>query len=85
MKNLNLQHPIMQSFGVNYMPEPIIDEASSTVTYYGYAPMGTDESEAGWMIMRKTKTGNVTKCEYAGGRMDYEFKWSDRTNYSYAR
>lgn len=85
MKSQNVNHPIIQTLGINHLPEPIVDEVSASEIYYGYAPMGTDEDETGWLIMRKKKTGTVTKCEYAGGRMSYEFKWTERTKYIYSR
>lgn len=77
--------PVVKMFGVNELPEPFIDESTASDTYYGWAPIGTDESEEGWRIMKKTKTGNVTKCLYANGSMNFEFAWSKRTSYSYSR
>lgn len=77
--------PAVQTLGVNIIPEPFIDEADENTTYYGYAPMGTDENAEGWMIVKKVKSGTVTKALYAQGKMDYVSAWSNRTSYNYSR
>lgn len=83
MKDVKVNAPVVQTFA-EHLPQPFIDE-SENGTYYGWAPIGTDESEAGWRIMFEKKDGNVTKRLYAQGSMAFEFKWSERTNYSYSR
>lgn len=77
--------PLVKGFGLNELPEPFVDEASASVTYYGYAPLGTAEDEEGWVIVKKEKTGNVTKALYANGSMKFECAWSKRTSYNYSR
>ena len=43
------------------------------------------EDEEGWVIVKKEKTGNVTKVLYANGSMKFECAWSQRTSYNYSR
>lgn len=76
--------PVVRTFN-EYMPEPYIDEASDSTRYYGWAPMGTPENAEGWRIMKETKSGTVTKREYAQGTMDFVSAWSKRTSYKYSR
>ena len=83
MKEVKKGAPIVRTFH-EYLPEPFMDEAGD-VTYYGWAPMGTDEDENGWRIMRESKEGTVTKREYAQGTMDFTSAWSERANYTYSR
>jgi hypothetical protein len=72
------------------LPEPMIDEASATVTYRGFAPLGTGFTEKKWKIMRITKTNAVAPygvilTEYAEGDMNYNNAWSARASLYYAR
>lgn len=76
--------PIVQLLS-DSMPKPIIDKVSETVTYEGYAPLGTNEEAEGWMITRTTIDGTVTKTEYAQGTMEYLSAWADRADYDYSR
>lgn len=76
--------PIVRTFS-EYLPEPFIDEVSANEKYYGWAPMGTAETDNGWRIMKETKSGTVTKREYAQGTMDFISAWSERTTYNYSR
>lgn len=84
MNSKKTDAPVVRTFS-EYLPEPYIDEVSDSVKYYGWAPMGTSEDEDGWRIMRETKEGTVTKCEYAQGTMDFVSAWSKRTSYVYSR
>lgn len=84
MKSVKTDAPIVRTFS-EYLPEPFVDEASEDTKYYGWAPMGTGENEPGWRIMRETKSGNITKREYAQGTMEFVSAWSERTNYDYSR
>lgn len=83
-KSVKTGAPVMRTF-YEYLPEPFIDEASEGVKYVGWAPIGTEEDEEGWRIMRETKTGTVTKREYAQGTMGFTSAWSERLNYRYSR
>ncbi len=84
MNGKKIDAPAVRNFGVNLMPDPLIDEQQSA-TYYGYAPLGTGESEKGWLIKKVTKSGTVTKTEYANGVLDFVSAWSERTSLPYSR
>jgi hypothetical protein len=66
-------------------PDPIIDQASASVRYVGYAPLGTPQTSANWMIKRVTTTGTVTITEYANGEMTFRTAWSARATAQYSR
>jgi len=61
-----------------------IDEASSTVTYVGYADVGVASSDAWWMIKRLTSTTTTLKVEYALGNAYFNKIWDSRAGYSYS-
>ncbi len=61
-----------------------VDEASSTVTYFGFAAVGSSESSSVWKIKRLTVSGSITKLEYADGNIDYDNQWSNRAALSYS-
>ena len=84
MKTVKTDAPIVRTFN-EYLPEPFIDEVSVDEKYYGWAPMGTAETDNGWRIMKETKSGTVIKREYAQGTMDFISAWSERTTYNYSR
>jgi hypothetical protein len=84
METKKVTAPIVRTFS-EYLPEPFEDQASDSVKYVGWAPMGVDKNSVGWRIMRETKTGNVIEREYAGGTMDFNFVWEDRASYDYSR
>lgn len=87
MKDSKINAPVVQTLS-EYMPAPLVDETTESgddVKYYGYAPLGTEESEEGWRIAKVVTEGTVTKTLYAQGSMDYRFAWSERANYTYSR
>lgn len=84
METKKVTAPIVRTFS-EYLPEPFEDQASDSVKYVGWAPMGVGPSENGWRIMRETKTGNVIVREYAQGTMDFVSSWDSRTSYDYSR
>ena len=61
-----------------------IDEASSTVTYTGYAAVGTATSAASWKIKKITVSGTVTSITYADGDTNYNNIWDNRASLSYS-
>ncbi len=73
------------------LEDPIVDQASSTVTYIGYAAVGSAENEAKWFIKRVTITGTITKIEYPQdpdtlkASNAYAFVWADRATITYIR
>lgn len=66
-------------------PAPIVDVASGTVTYKGYAPLGTSTADALWQILKITISGAVTTTEYADGNMLFDNIWASRASLNYSR
>jgi hypothetical protein len=62
----------------------LIDEASSTTFYFGYAPIGSAESAAVWKIERMIISGTVIKKHYASGDSTYTHIWDNRASLSYS-
>ncbi len=61
-----------------------IDEASTTVTYFGWAVPGTLDAAATWRIMRQTQSGTVTLGEWADGNESFDNQWSARASLTYS-
>ena len=61
-----------------------IDEASSTITYAGYAAVGTATSAASWRIKRISISGTVTSITFADGDANYNNIWDNRAALSYS-
>jgi hypothetical protein len=61
-----------------------IDEASSTVTYFGKAVIGTADAGTVWQIKRLTETGTVVLTEWADGDALFNNQWSNRASLSYS-
>lgn len=62
----------------------MIDDASSTVSYYGFASPGTATSDEFWRIIKKEISGTVTSFLYAEGDLSYSYIWDDRASYTYS-
>jgi len=63
----------------------IIDNASSSITYYGYADPGSADSSAAWRILRKeVVSATVTEFKYADGDTNYDNIWDDRASLTYS-
>lgn len=60
-----------------------IDDASATVTYFGYAVPGSAEGSALWRIKRLTVTGGVTDIKFADGNTNFDNVWSNRAALTY--
>lgn len=63
--------------------DTFIDEASSTITYYGLASPGTATSSAKWRILRKQVVGNITKYRYANASAEFDQIWDNRASLDY--
>lgn len=61
-----------------------LDEVSSSVSYFGYAAIGSAEGSALWKVKKMTVTGTVTKIEYADGNASYDNIWTNRASLSYS-
>lgn len=63
----------------------IIDNASASITYYGYANPGTANSDATWRILRKeVVSASVTEFKYADGNDNYDNVWNNRASLTYS-
>lgn len=62
----------------------LIDVASTTVTYFGFALPGTATSAETWRILKKSVSGTVTTFGYAGGVSTFTKTWDNRASYSYS-
>lgn len=61
----------------------LIDEASATVTYLGYAVSGASVAGAVWKIKKITTVGTVTAITYATARNNYKNIWNERAILTY--
>lgn len=61
-----------------------MDEASATVTYFGFARIGTADVSPAWRIYRREIIGTVTKIRWAEGSSAYVNIWSSRASLSYS-
>lgn len=60
------------------------DDASATVSYYGWASPGIATSTAAWRIMKKTVAGTVTSYTWADGDLNFDNIWNNRASLSYS-
>lgn len=62
----------------------LIDDTSSTVSYFGFAEIGSLTSEALWKIKKMTISGTVTSFYFADGNDNYDNIWDNRASLSYS-
>lgn len=67
----------------NYPMKTITEVASATVTYRGYAPIGTSTSATAWRISRESVSGSATTLEWAGTAADFTANWAYRASLNY--
>lgn len=60
-----------------------LDEASSTITYVGFAVPGTATSAASWAIKRLDSTSGLVVL-WADGNSNFDNIWDDRASLSYS-
>lgn len=60
-----------------------IDQATATVTYFGWAAPGTATSAASWRIQRMSVSGTVTTMEWADGNVTSDNIWDNRASLTY--
>ena len=60
-----------------------LDEVSDTLFYVGKAEIGKVDSDANWLIIKYTTTGNILKSEYANGVELFNQVWNDRATLTY--
>lgn len=85
MEGFKTTAPVMQTLGVDFLPEPFEDTSTPGVRYVGWAPLSVSESDSGWRIMKETTKDGIIKREYAQGSMDFAFIWANRASYTYSR
>ena len=65
----------------------IVDEASTLVTYIGYADPGSSEADPKWMIQKISNTDiappNITTFEWSVARGDKTSIWNNRASLTY--
>lgn len=61
-----------------------VDEASSTVTYVGYAAAGSNTASAVWRLKRITISGTETIVEWCDGNTNFDNTYSGRATHSYS-
>lgn len=59
------------------------DDASPTLTYYGWAVPGSLDSDAVWLIMKRAVVGTVTADYFADGNSNYDNIWANRASLVY--
>ena len=62
----------------------IIDKASATIEYYGFASPNTSLSDPYWRIQRKEISGDITTFLFAEGNTNFDKVWNDRGVYTYS-
>lgn len=60
-----------------------VDDATSTVTYIGEAPLNASESSSVWRIKRLETIGNILSITYADGDQNFDNVWIDRASLTY--
>lgn len=60
-----------------------LDEVSDTLFYVGKAEIGKVDSDANWLIIKYSTTGNILKSEYANGVELFNQVWNDRATLTY--
>lgn len=62
----------------------IIDNASSSITYFGYSDPGSLTSDAAWRILRKeVVSATVTEFKYADSNANFDNVFDDRASLTY--
>ena len=61
-----------------------VDDSQAPTTYFGFSPLGSDESRSVWKIKRLSIVNSVTKIEYADGNDLYDNVWANRYSLIYS-
>lgn len=61
----------------------LLDEASATISYEGFAKSGALTSEASWLIKKINTSGNITSEKWANGGSSHNQIWDNRTSLIY--
>ena len=68
---------------INSQLKTLIDEASPTVTYLGFAAPNSLTSLAIWRIQKIVVSGTVTSILWADGNNKFDNIWDNRASLSY--
>jgi len=60
-----------------------VDEASASVTYQGWATIGSSTASAVWRIRKISKSGNVTSITWADSDSSFNNIWDNRASLTY--
>lgn len=60
-----------------------IDDASSTISYIGYAEVGASTASGVWKICKITSSGTITSVEWADSNKLYDNIWDNRAVLTY--
>ncbi len=71
---------VIANFGAGM--QTLIEEATATVTYVGYAEQGEPTSASTWLI-KKIDTSSGTAVTHAGSA-DFTEEWDERASLSYS-
>ena len=63
--------------------KPIVDVASSSVTYIGWAAPGAVTSAAAWRILKITESGGTTSFLWPSTGVDFKHVWDNRASLTY--
>lgn len=77
------------AFLAEHYEQTIVDEATTLVTYIGFAEKGIATSLAKWMVMKieaasATAPTGVTTIKYAGGYKSRTNIWDNRASLTYS-
>jgi len=64
-------------------PKTFLLETDGDLTYIGSAEPGSATSASVWRICRLDESSSITELKYAGGSVDFDKIWDNRTSYSY--
>lgn len=62
----------------------LIDDASDTISYIGYAAPNTAVTAAGWRIIKVLTTAGVTQYLSADGNHNFDNIWNNRASLVYS-
>lgn len=66
-------------------PEAIyVDEFSGSLTYVGWAGVGSNSGSSVWKIQRITVSGSLTSASWADGNPQYDNVWENRAILNYS-
>lgn len=74
---------VSSTYSVDTIYSIRVDDASTTITYVGEAPLNSLESSAVWRIKKLETIGTVFKVTWANGSQAFNNVWDDRSSLTY--